>query len=111
MEPTVAAGASTGNQRKEASFDRRSAGRFGGYEFVDGSLTRPVVNSNQGGDREMISLAGGPMGPLHSGVAASGDWTTVAVLVVFIAIALAAIAVIDYRTYRKAKPQPSRERE
>ena len=57
----------------------------------------------------MISLAGGPMGPLHSGVAASGDWTTVAVLVVFIAIALAAIAVIDYRTYRKAKPQPSRE--
>jgi hypothetical protein len=59
----------------------------------------------------MISLAGGPMGPLHSGVAASGDWTVVAALVVFIAIALAAIAVIDYRTYRKAKPQTSRKRE
>jgi hypothetical protein len=57
----------------------------------------------------MISLAAGPTAPLRNGVAATGDWTVVAVLVVFIAIALAAIALIDYRMNRK--PQPARKRE
>jgi hypothetical protein len=59
----------------------------------------------------MISLAGGIYAPLHSGVAASGDWTVVAALVVVIAIALAAIVALDYRTNRSAKSQPTRNRE
>jgi hypothetical protein len=57
----------------------------------------------------MISLAGGPIVRPSSGVAATGDWTTVAVLVVIMAIAFAAIAVIDYRSNRKAKPARKRE--
>lgn len=59
----------------------------------------------------MISLAGGPYAPLHSGVAASGDWTVVAALVVVIVIALATIVALDYRTNRSAKSQPTRKRE
>ena len=59
----------------------------------------------------MISLAAGPIGRVSNGVAATGDWTTVAALVVVIAIAFAAIAVIDYRSNRIAtsKPAPKRE--
>jgi hypothetical protein len=45
---------------------------------------------------------------LGGGVAASGDWTVVVALVVVTAIALAVIAVIDYRMN---KPQPTRKRE
>jgi hypothetical protein len=56
----------------------------------------------------MISLAAGPIGPVHSAVAASGDWTVVGVLVVVMAIAFAAIAVVDHRMN---KPQPTRKRE
>jgi cyanate permease len=55
----------------------------------------------------MISLAGGPI-RVGSGVAATGDWRAVVALVVVLAIAFAAIAVVDYRTN---KPQPTRKRE
>jgi cyanate permease len=55
----------------------------------------------------MISLAGGPM-RVGSGVAATGDWRAVVALVVVIAIAFAAIAVLDYRTNKR---QPNRKPE
>jgi hypothetical protein len=55
----------------------------------------------------MISLAGGPI-RVGGGVAATGDWRVVVALVVVIAIALAAVAVIDYRMN---KQQPTRKRE
>ena len=56
----------------------------------------------------MISLAAGPLGRTTNGVVATGDWTTVVWLVVVMAIAFAAIAVVDYRTN---KPKPTRKRE
>jgi cyanate permease len=55
----------------------------------------------------MISLAGGPM-RVGSGVAATGDWRAVVAVVVVIAIAFAAIAVVDYRTNKR---QPSSKHE
>jgi hypothetical protein len=55
----------------------------------------------------MISLAGGPI-RVGNGVAATGDWTSVAVLVGIMLIAFAAIAVLDYRT---RKQQLTRKRE
>ena len=56
----------------------------------------------------MISLAAGPIRQAGNGVAATGDWTSVAVLVGIIVIAFAAIAVLDHRAN---KPQPTRKRE
>jgi hypothetical protein len=56
----------------------------------------------------MISLAAGPIGRIGNGVAATGDWTAVAALVVVMAIAFAAIAAIDRRIN---KPQPTRKKE
>jgi hypothetical protein len=55
----------------------------------------------------MISLAGGPF-RVGNGVAATGDWRAVVAFVVVIAVAFAAIAVLDYRTNKR---QPSRKRE
>jgi hypothetical protein len=56
----------------------------------------------------MISLVAGPIGRASNGVAAIGDWRAVVALVVVIAIAFAAIAVVDYRTNKR---QPSRKHE
>ena len=55
----------------------------------------------------MISLAGGPI-RVGSGVAATGDWRAVVALVVVIAIAFAAIAVVEHRANKRL---PSRKRE
>ena len=55
----------------------------------------------------MLSLAGGPI-RVGGGVAATGDWRAVVALVVVMAIAFAAIAVVEYRTN---KPQWTRKRE
>ena len=56
----------------------------------------------------MISLAAGPIGRVSNGVAATGDWRVVVALVVVTAIALAAVAVVDYRMN---KSQPTRKPE
>jgi hypothetical protein len=56
----------------------------------------------------MISLAAGPIGHVGNGGAATGDWRAVVALVVVIAIALVAVAVVDYRMN---KPQPTGEPE
>jgi hypothetical protein len=55
----------------------------------------------------MISLAGGPF-RVGNGVASTGDWRAVVAFVVVIAVAFAAIAVLDYRTNKR---QPSRKHE
>jgi hypothetical protein len=55
----------------------------------------------------MISLAGVPYWPRH-GVAVTGDWKTVVIMLFVIALAFGAMAVISYRSSR---PQPTSKHE